>query len=125
MLIRLFFALCFCCSLLAAESLPPDHAERMTKGLEIFQKQVKGILVDNCVNCHGGEKTKAELNMVTREGLLKGGIDGVVVVPFKTKESRLLKLIRHEEEPHMPDKKPKISDEAIKTLAEWIEDGAP
>src|SRR5207302_7264498 len=74
---------------------------------------------------HGGEKTKGELNMVTREGLLKGGADGVVVVPFKGKESRLLRLVRHEEEPNMPDKKPKIADEAIKALADWIEDGAP
>jgi mono/diheme cytochrome c family protein len=125
MLHRISLAI-FCSVLVVcAQDLPPDHAERMTRGLELFQKQIKGILLDNCVNCHGGDKTKAELNMVTREGLLKGGVDGVVVVPFKSKASRLLRLVRHEEEPHMPDKKPKISEEAIKALAEWIEDGAP
>jgi mono/diheme cytochrome c family protein len=107
------------------DDLPADHAKRMSRGLELFQKQVKDILIQNCVNCHGGEKTKAELNMVTREGLLKGGVDGVVVVPFKAKESRLLKLVRHEEEPNMPDKKPKLDEEKIKALAEWIENGAP
>src|SRR3954463_14983628 len=115
----LSFALC------RGQDLPADHAQRMTRGLEIFQKQVKGILVENCVNCHGGEKTKAELNMVTREGLLKGGVDGLVVTPFKPKESRLLKLVRHEEDPNMPDKKPKLSDDKIAALAEWIETGAP
>jgi cytochrome c553 len=127
MLIRLSFCLfCFVfAAAVSADDLPADHAQRMIRGLEIFQKQVKSILVENCVNCHGGEKTKAELNMVTREGLLKGGIDGVVVTPFKPKESRLLKLVRHEEEPNMPDKKPKLSDDKIAALAEWIENGAP
>jgi mono/diheme cytochrome c family protein len=119
--------LSFVCCVFAARGadLPADHAERMTKGLELFQKQVKGILVENCVTCHGGDKVKGELNMVTREGLLKGGADGVVVVPFKGKESRLLRLVRHEEDPNMPDKKPKLADEKIKALEEWIENGAP
>ena len=97
----------------------------MSRGLEIFQREVKGILVDNCVKCHGGEKIKGELNMVTRESLLQGGANGPVVVPFKTKESRLLKLVRHEEEPHMPDKQPKLPEAAIKALTDWIEAGAP
>ncbi|HUS36328.1 MAG TPA: PSD1 and planctomycete cytochrome C domain-containing protein [Verrucomicrobiae bacterium] len=125
MLTRALFAVF--CSVLAIHSqdLPPDHAERMTKGLDLFGKKVKAILVENCVQCHGGEKVKGELNTVTRDGLLHGGADGVMVVPFKAKESRLLRLVRHEEEPHMPDKKPKLPEEAIKALEEWIENGAP
>lgn len=107
--------------MMAADGLPPDHAERMTRGLDTFRKSVRPLLVENCVGCHGGEKTKGELDMVTREGLLKHG----AVVPFKPSESRLLKLVRHEEEPHMPDKKPKISADKIESLAKWIEDGAP
>lgn len=125
MFTRLLFC-CFCVVLASgADDLPADHAERMTRGLELFQTQVKAILVENCVNCHGGEKTKGELSMVTREGLIKGGVDGVVIVPFNGAKSRLLKLVRHEEEPNMPDKKPKLSDDKIEALAKWIEDGAP
>ena len=127
MLIRL--SLCLFCfffaTALSADDLPADHAQRMTRGLEIFEKQVKGILVENCVNCHGGEKTKAELNMITRDGLLKGGVDGIVATPFKPEKSRLLKLVRHEEDPNMPDKKPKLSDDKIAALTDWIENGAP
>src|SRR4051812_26013413 len=119
--------LCFFCGVIAlrADELPTDHAQRMSRGLERFQKEVKGILVENCVACHGGEKTKGELNMVTREGLLKGGADGVVVVPFKPTESRLLRLVRHEEDPHMPDKKPMLDGDKIRALSDWIENGAP
>jgi cytochrome c553 len=122
----LFFCAASCAlAILAADALPPDHAQRMTKGLEIFQHSAKAILVENCVGCHGGEKTKGELNIVTREGLLKGGADGIMVVPFKAADSRLLKLVRHEEEPHMPDKKPMLSAEKIQSLADWIDNGAP
>jgi len=71
------------------------------------------------------EKTKNEFNMVTREGLLKGGADGIDVVPFKASESKLLKLVRHETDPHMPDKKPQLAPEKIKALADWIDNGAP
>jgi hypothetical protein len=125
MLTRALFAVF--CSLLAihGQDLPSDHAQRMTRGVDLFEKKVRAILVENCAQCHGGEKVKAELNMVTREGLLHGGADGVMVVPFKAKESRLLRLVRHEEDPHMPDKKPKLPEEAIKALEEWIENGAP
>jgi hypothetical protein len=36
-----------------------------------------------------------------------------------------MKLIRHEAEPEMPDKKPKLPDEAIAKIAAWIDHGAP
>jgi hypothetical protein len=125
MLFRILLLAILILPLRAADDLPADHAQRMTLGLELFQKDVKRILVENCVNCHGGEKTKAEFSMVTREGLLKGGVDGVVVVPFKPSESRLLKLVRHQEEPNMPHQKPKLADQLIGKLSAWIEDGAP
>ena len=36
-----------------------------------------------------------------------------------------MKLIRHEEEPEMPEKKPKLPDAAIAKIAAWIDHGAP
>lgn len=109
----------------AARAVPPDHAERMTRGLAAFQSEVKGLLTDHCLKCHGGEKVKGDFDLATREGLISGGAEGVAVVPFSAAESRFMKMIRHEEEPHMPDKKPKLSDEVIAKLAAWIDDGAP
>jgi len=105
--------------------VPADHADRMSRGLETFQKAIRPLLLEHCLPCHGGEKTKAELNLVTRDGLLQGGVDGEVVVPFMADESRLLRLVRHDEEPHMPDKKPKLSAASVAALESWINDGAP
>jgi cytochrome c553 len=104
--------------------LPPDHAERMARGRELFAKEVRQVLIDQCLKCHGGDKTRAGLDLSTREGLLKGGDNGIAVVEGKAKESRLLKLLRHEEEPHMPSKAPRLSDAQIGRIAAWIDLGA-
>ncbi len=104
---------------------PADHAARMARGLQMFQKDVSGLLKEHCLKCHGGEKTKGDLDLSTREDLLRGSHDGVAVVPFNSKESPMLKLMRHEEEPHMPDKKPRLPDDVIAKIATWIDHGAP
>ena len=109
----------------AAAPLPADHAERMTRGLVTFTQHIRPVLVKSCLGCHGGEKTKGGLDLATREDLLKGGTEGAAIVPFSAKDSRLLKLVRHAEEPHMPSKADKLSPEVITRLAGWIDDGAP
>ncbi|MEW6160433.1 MAG: PSD1 and planctomycete cytochrome C domain-containing protein [Verrucomicrobiota bacterium] len=106
-------------------NLPADHAQRMAKGLEQFQSQVAPLFNQHCVRCHGGEKTKGDFDLTTREGLLKGGAEGLAIAPFNAKASRLCKLIRHEEEPHMPQKADKLSADAIAIIAAWIDNGAP
>ncbi len=108
-----------------AQAVPPDHAERMTKGLELFRSDVAGILKEHCLKCHGGEKVKGDFDLATREGLLLGGAEGIAVKPFAAAESMMLKMIRHEEEPHMPEKKPKLPDAVIAKVAQWIDLGAP
>lgn len=105
--------------------LPPDHAERMAKGLVLFQSSVKSLLVQHCVKCHGGEKTKADFDLATRDALLRGGSEGDAIKPFSAAESRMLKLMRHEEEPEMPENKPMLADADIAKVAQWIDLGAP
>ena len=105
--------------------VPPDHAERMTRGTALFKTDVAPLLKEHCVKCHGGEKTKGDFDLATREGLLKGGKEGVAVVPFDAGKSWMMKLIRHDDDPAMPDNKPKLPDEAIAKIAAWIDHGAP
>ena len=106
-------------------AVPSDHAQRMTRGLELFQKQVRSVLIENCVKCHGGEKTKGEFDLATREGLLKGGAEGPTVKLYDARSSRLYQLISHAREPYMPSKEAKLPDAAIAQIAAWIDDGAP
>ena len=99
----------------------------MAKGVELFNSDVAKLLTEHCVKCHGGEKgTKGDLDLATREHLLKGGENGAAVVPGKSAESLLMKSIRHEDEDlKMPKKADKLPDAAIAKIAAWIDLGAP
>src|ERR1700679_1284069 len=66
------------------------------------------LLEARCVKCHGGEKTKGGLDLVTREALLRGGENGASVIPHDANASLLVKMIRHEEDPGMPHKEKKL-----------------
>src|SRR5688572_18457942 len=96
--------------------VPLIFGARVALADKLFE-EVRPILMTHCVKCHGGEKVKGEFDLTTREGLLHPGSEGVLVVPGKVRESRLLKLIRHEEEPHMPQKAEKLSDAQIGVIA--------
>src|SRR6476646_8330872 len=48
-----------------------------------------GILKQNCFSCHSSEKHKGGLMLTTREGALKGGENGPVLVPGKVEQSPL------------------------------------
>src|SRR6516165_12800060 len=109
---------------LCQQPLAADHAEKMAKSRELFTKEVRQVLLDRCLKCHGGDKTRAGLDLATREGMLKGGENGVAVVAGKAKDSRLMKLLRHQEEPHMPSNAPKLSEVQIGRIEAWIELGA-
>ncbi len=108
-----------------AAPLPPDHAQRMARGLELFKSQVRGLLAAHCLKCHGGKKTEGEFDLATREGLLRGGAQGVAVVPFKSTESLLYKLVSHADEPGMPFEEDKLAERDIAALKNWIDSGAP
>ncbi|HND51654.1 MAG TPA: DUF1549 domain-containing protein, partial [Pirellulaceae bacterium] len=108
-----------------APPLDPDHAAKMKAGVDLFQKEVRGVLIGRCVKCHGGDKTEGEFDLNTREALLKGGAEGPAVVAGKSDGSRLMKLIKHEEEPSMPEDGAKLPAPQIAAIAKWIDLGAP
>ncbi len=94
-------------------------------GITLFDASVSTILETHCVECHGGKHQESGLDMRTREGLLKGGDWGPGFVPGKSAESQLMSLVRHEDEPFMPEDKPKLPEDVIAALAAWIDAGAP
>jgi len=110
-------------SITLAQTVPAEHVTNMAASQQLFKESVRELLVKNCLECHGGAKTKSGFNLASRELLLKGGERGEAVLPGKSKESRLYKLVAREDEPHMPPKKP-LPKEAIAVLARWIDLGA-
>ncbi len=108
-----------------AAKVDDDHAASMKEGLALFKQDVRRILTGRCFQCHGGEKTEAELDLTNREALLRGSASGPVVKPGDAAASSLLSLVRHEQEPVMPANGAKLDDRQIEALARWIDLGAP
>src|SRR5262245_3291050 len=68
----------------AEKAVDPDHEAKMAKGLDIFKKQVRPVLVQQCLKCHGGkDMIEADLDISDRAGLLKGGTSGPAILVGK------------------------------------------
>jgi len=112
----------------AAEPKPefdPAHVEKMQEGLKLFKATVRGVLIEACVDCHGGAEVESQFDLATRKGLLRGGAEGPAIVAGKSADSHLLRLIQHKEKPEMPEGGDKLSNETIAAIAQWIDLGAP
>ena len=93
-----------------------------------YTEKVRPILQTNCGKCHFDMNHKGGLSLQTKASTMKGGRDGVVVVPGDPAKSNLLTLIKHEgpaDDPKpMPPKSPKMSDADIAVIEKWIKAGA-
>src|SRR5882724_10803720 len=97
-------------------------------GVEMFEKRIRPIFVENCYKCHSAEaeKVKGGLLLDTREGLFKGGETGPAIVPGNPDKSLLIKAVRYTDENlQMPPKNKKLSPEQIADLEAWVKMGAP
>ena len=117
--------LSLCCTTTVCAADRETHAARMQRGMQLFRGQVRPLLVRNCLECHGGTKPAGGLNLSSRKSLLAGGRSGVVVVAGQPDSSLLLKLIQHRSRPHMPRDRPRLSDQEIAAVRNWILNGAP
>jgi mono/diheme cytochrome c family protein len=88
----------------------------------LFERDVLPLLEAKCVRCHGDKAKKAELDLRTRAGVLKGGESGPVLAPGKPAESRLFEMVESARMP--PGKNPKLTPAEVETVRRWIETGA-
>ena len=82
---------------------------------------VKPIFDAKCIKCHGVETTKEGLDMQTYENLMAGSRNGSVLTPGDAANSVLVDLIVRGK---MPNRGPKLSEEEIQIITDWINQGA-
>jgi len=104
---------------------PASATEFAPESIEYFEKNVRPVLAEHCVKCHGPEKQWSNFRLDSRKATLQGGDLGVAVVPGKPEESPLLHAVRQTDaaDVAMPPKG-KLTDGQIAHIEKWIRDGA-
>ncbi len=84
-----------------------------------FKNNVQPIFAARCVTCHGGTKG---LSLDTYDNVMKGGINGAVVIPGDVYNSRLAYYVYSG---YMPFRSAPLTSTEIQTILDWIALGAP
>jgi hypothetical protein len=110
-------------SVRAAPSSPLPSKE----DVEFFEKNVRPVLVEKCYSCHSAtaKKLKGKLLLDSREGVAKGGENGLVITGRDPDQSRLIQAIRWTDPDLQMPPKEKLTGQQISALERWVAMGAP
>jgi len=103
-----------------------------------FNKDIKPILVANCLACHDGSgegSSASGFNVQTYDSVMQGTKYGPVIVPGNSESSTLYRLIAHKVDPkiQMPPhhdeglakgREDELTPRQIEFIGKWIDQGA-
>ncbi len=101
--------------------LPPPATQKID-----FTRDVQPILTGICLRCHGAERPKSHFRLTDRVSALKGGDEGVDIIPGQSAKSPLVyytaRLVPDFEMP--PEGKgPALTSNQVGLLRAWIDQG--
>src|SRR3954467_4269006 len=79
----------------------------------------QAVLDRHCVKCHGPLDQKSGLRLDSAANLWKGNDDGAIAVAGKPDESKLIRVLAANADPHMPPKKQLAADDIAKVRS-WV-----
>ena len=103
----------------------PPSPPAPTTAAPDFNTHVVPLFKKYCAGCHNAADKEGELVLDDIRRVLAGGANGAVLVPGKSDDSRLIKVLTGKAEPAMPpedNEKPTAAEIAM--LAAWINAGA-
>lgn len=89
-----------------------------------YDEHILPIFRQRCGSCHNGNDQKGGLVLDTYAGMMQGGGSGDVLEPGDASASYLFTVITHESEPVMPPNQPKMPDNEIALIKQWLDLGA-
>lgn len=91
-----------------------------------FSRDIRPILNQNCVACHGGVRQKNGVSFIFREEALGTGKSGrTTIVPGNPDASEFMaRLTSTDPETRMPYHAPPLPPQQIALLRQWIKEGA-
>ena len=90
-----------------------------------FARDIEPLLAKHCIECHGPKKQRSDLRLDSRAATIQGGTEGAALIPGKSAESLLIRLVMGMDKDRvMPPKGDRLSKEEIALLRRWIDQGA-
>src|SRR6476659_1532404 len=89
-----------------------------------YDDQLAPILRQRCSSCHNPTAKKADFDVTSYSGLMKGGSSGPVIEPGEPDSSHFFALVSRQSEPFMPQNADKLPDAEIDLIKRWIAGGA-
>jgi hypothetical protein len=106
---------------------PPEQQPPPAQGKIDFDHDIRPIFETTCLRCHGPEKPKSHFRLDNRESALKGGSDGVDILPGSGAKSPLVQRVSSTNEDMRmppPGKGEALTPAQIGKLQAWIDQGA-
>lgn len=90
-----------------------------------FDREIRPLLQEHCVECHGAKKQKGELRLDAKSFAFKGGHDGAAIIPGNSAKSPLLQRITStEDDERMPPKGEPLTPSQSSLIKAWLDAGA-
>ncbi len=109
--------------LLWAAALATTTAQRGPGSID-YERQVRPLIVDNCLDCHSADKRKGGLSLATYADILEGGKDGPIVRPGNGVGSLIVHRLQGIDGEQMPKDGAPLSDAEVSVIRRWIDEGA-
>jgi len=121
-LMMVFLLIAFLLDEAVGAQLPPDPTSVTADQHRHFETEIRPLLHEHCLKCHGPTKQWAGLRLDSRAAILTGGDSGPAAVSGDAESSLLIRAIRHVDE-NLKMQEEKLSDDQIRLLTEWINSG--
>ncbi|MFN7794399.1 MAG: c-type cytochrome domain-containing protein, partial [Planctomycetota bacterium] len=100
----------------------PQVGLGQTESTKFFEENIRPLLVQHCIACHGPDKSESSLRLDQPDRFAQGGDSGSLIDRDQPDTSLLLQAVRHEGLEMPPNKK--LPDEQIAALETWVRTGA-
>ncbi len=88
-----------------------------------FESEIRPLLKERCVVCHGGNRPQSGLDLSTLASVLRGGVHGPVVIEgFSEKSVLIRQLVSGVMPPEGAGKA--LNDDEIELIRSWIDEGS-
>ena len=108
-----------------------SHPDFSPAQVAFFEKDIRPLLKNNCVRCHGGTnssgavKVRSGLQLISRKGIVLGGDHGPAFDAQNPVSSLLLEMVSYKDEHHEMPPTGKLEPDQLENLSKWVAMGMP